>query len=809
MKPLKKITLKHLKQNKKRTRVIIVGVILATLLLFSVGIGISTIRKYQINEALNYQGNIHVYFTDLSYDKLSTLKDNKDISDILITQNKEKLLINNYQLNIISTNLNLNEYITLATGAFPKKNNEIIISDNLSRDSNYKLNDYINNYKITGIYSKSKLNPSEYKGNNYSPNAYTKENINENYKTNFYLTYKSIFKAYKKIYKTAESLNLNYQNKDQEKTYDNTFINTPLLFNYGQNPDGKKEISMYLLLLILLLVLSIFSILAIYNTFAISLSERKKHFGTLISVGASQKQILKSILYEVKIISLISIPISFIISTALIKLILIILNKIMENNLTASLSFHPTFLIITLIFVLITIFVSALIPALEISKISPIQAIKKSKDFQIKKSKENYPKVKKIFNIEGELAYKNIKRNPGRFTISISSISISIIFFITISTVINHLMIDDYNHFSDFDIYFHINESDNSKDIIKDIKNSNYIDDIVIYRSEFLDYKRLDNYYTDEYKEIQNAYNKISIIGLDNQSYKKYQDKIKAPLNKTIIYNSMKVYDDKAEDYKLIEVFKDDNFTLEICDNNDCNLSFKENFITDIYPFKSSDFSIIVNETKYEDIVNNYLKYYESNIQGLDVPYDYYLLNKYQVGIYSKEYKLFDLEIQNILNKYINENIQYDNYSLSNHKEKIEKSGILFILYSFIIFIIVIAVSSILNTINTMMALREREFSIYRSIGLSKKGMLKMIKFENLFLGIKTLIYSIPTSIIIIEVISVLLKTLNDNNNTVSPFSYIIISFASVLIIIIITTRYSINKIKNKNIIDSIKKENT
>ena len=84
-----------------------------------------------------------------------------------------------------------------------------------------------------------------------------------------------------------------------------------------------------------------------------------------------------------------------------------------------------------------------------------------------------------------------------------------------------------------------------------------------------------------------------------------------------------------------------------------------------------------------------------------------------------------------------------------------------------------------------------------------------MIKFENLFLGIKTLIYSIPTSIIIIEVISVLLKTLNDNNNTVSPFSYIIISFASVLIIIIITTRYSINKIKNKNIIDSIKKENT
>ena len=50
------------------------------------------------------------------------------------------------------------------------------------------------------------------------------------------------------------------------------------------------------------------SILLIYNAFSISVSERTKQFGLLSSIGATKRQLLRSVLFEALFLSVIGIP---------------------------------------------------------------------------------------------------------------------------------------------------------------------------------------------------------------------------------------------------------------------------------------------------------------------------------------------------------------------------------------------------------------------------------------------------------------------------------------------------------------------
>ena len=59
----------------------------------------------------------------------------------------------------------------------------------------------------------------------------------------------------------------------------------------GVNSTGGFQAMLYSVCGILIAVIMVGSILVIYNSFAISVSERKKQFGSLSSVGATKKQI--------------------------------------------------------------------------------------------------------------------------------------------------------------------------------------------------------------------------------------------------------------------------------------------------------------------------------------------------------------------------------------------------------------------------------------------------------------------------------------------------------------------------------------
>ena len=147
----------------------------------------------------------------------------------------------------------------------------------------------------------------------------------------------------------------------------------------------------------------------------------------------------------------------------------------------------------------------------------------------------------------------------------------------------------------------------------------------------------------------------------------------------------------------------------------------------------------------------------------------------------------------------------YYNYPLENHEENVTISTISLVINIVMTFIVIISLTSIINTINTNLLLRETEFSVLRSIGLSKKGLNKMLLFESIFLCIKTLLLGIPSATFFVGLLMyfsfILTKDLLE-----FPVPAYLIAFIGIIIIIFIMNVFSNNKIKNNNIIDSIRK---
>ena len=128
-------------------------------------------------------------------------------------------------------------------------------------------------------------------------------------------------------------------------------------------------------------------------------------------------------------------------------------------------------------------------------------------------------------------------------------------------------------------------------------------------------------------------------------------------------------------------------------------------------------------------------------------------------------------------------------------------------LYGFITVIILIGVTNIFNTITTNMALRHKEFAILKSIGMTDKDFRKMINFESIFYGLKSLLYGLPIGLLLSYFISKAVG-ISIKFNYVFPYKAVIICIIFVILIVWITMRYSLKKAEKLNIIDTIRNEN-
>ena len=127
--------------------------------------------------------------------------------------------------------------------------------------------------------------------------------------------------------------------------------------------------------------------------------------------------------------------------------------------------------------------------------------------------------------------------------------------------------------------------------------------------------------------------------------------------------------------------------------------------------------------------------------------------------------------------------------------------------YGFIALISLIAIANVFNTISTNIALRRREFAMLKSVGMAQKDFNKMMNFECLLYGSKSLLYGLPASA---GVTYLIYKAISDGFETSYhlPWTAIGIAVLSVFLVVFVTMMYSMSKIKKDNPIDALKNEN-
>ena len=844
---LNDLTIKNLKLNKKRTIVTIVGIILSTALMVGIGLLFSSFQDYMIRETISYNGKYEAEYGDVSLDKLNSI-DKKDFSYFY-----QKAIgfskfdsANEYKPYIYISSVD-KEYFNelhLISGRFAENDSELVISNHINTNggASYKIGDIItlkygerviegvntlaNNeyyeeetlnivgektYTIVGIVERS--NFEDYSASGYS--TFTLDMNDKDGTVNVFV----MFNNKKKIIKQSEDLakKLGYNNAIS--------YNSILLALYGESTYGNIMKSMITMIVIMLSLVSIGCIVVIYNSFAISVMERKKEFGLLSSIGATKKQLSYTVFFEALIEGIIGIILGICGAYIGIGTVILIINNLIGDILVLKLNLvtNIVFIIIPVIFMILVIFISALVPSRRAAKVSPIEAIRQNDDIKINKKKIKTGKlVNKLFGIEGEIALKNIKRNKKKYRVTIVSLFISIVLFISFSSYMNYT-IDTASSVMgevpyDYQISYFGDDNDiDALDKISEIIKSNDVKEYVSYSASNLSI--IGNYtYSDEYLDFYKSaygddgikaltnlkYQYISIYILDDISYNKYKELIGLDKDSVILLNKFKGVsygNNKRVNYD-IPVINNGDINIKICnfDDNDedvdttkyCNKKIDNIFITNksfdlIEEFSyMSDFKLIVNKKLYDNISDS--------------------------GTHYTQYNIISDNTDNI-DKLTKELDKYDNVNYTNVKESMKQANnmilvVKILMYGFIGLITLIGVTSVFNTISTSMALRKREFAVLRSIGLTRKGFNKILFFESLFFGLKSLIYAIPVSLGVTIIIHYALADMMSINSIVIPWKAIIISIVSVFVIVLLTMMYSTSKIKKHNIIEQIREEN-
>lgn len=849
MSVLNRLTIKNLRLNKKRTIVTIIGIILSTALMVGIGLLFSSFQDLMIRDTIGYSGKYEAKYNDVDLIKLNDIK-NKNF-----TYFYEKPIgfskiesSNEYKpyMYITSVNKEYFDELKLIEGSFPKNENEVVISNHVITNGglNYKVGDIVtftygkrniegndtlanselvdgefltnegtHTYKIVGIVDRS--NFESYSASGYT--AFTVDVNSDKGNVNLYV----MFNKNKNIIKQSEELakELNY-NGDIN-------YNSTLLALYGESTYGNVMSSMGGMMIIMLSLVSIGCIIVIYNSFAISVMERKKEFGLLSSIGATKRQLSHTVFFEAVVVGVIGIILGILGAYIGIGCVILIINNLISDMLEYKLHLvtNPLFIIIPVIFMIIVIGVSAFIPSRRASKVSPIEAIRQNDDIKINKKKIRTSKlVLKLFGIEGEIALKNIKRNKKKYRVTIVSLFISIVLFISFSSYMNYTLNTASSVMGevpyDYQISYFGDDPNNDKealDKINEVVKSSDVKEYVSYSVSNLSI--IGNYtYSDEYldfyksaygdngiKALNNLkYQYISIYILDDNSYNKYKKLIGLDKDSVILLNKFKGVsygNNKRVNYN-IPVINNGNINIKICnfDDNDedvdttkyCNKNIDNIFVTNksfdlIEEFSyMDDFKLIVNKKLYDSISDSSTHYTQFNIIS---------------------------DNTNNIDKLTKDLDKYSNVNYTNVKEAMKQANNLILvvkilMYGFISLVTLIGVTSVFNTISTSMALRKREFAVLRSIGLTNRGFNKILFFESLFFGMKSLIFAIPVSIGITVLIHYTLADMVSISTIIIPWKYIIISIVSVFVIVLLTMMYSTSKIKKHNIIEQIREEN-
>lgn len=637
--------------------------------------------------------------------------------------------------------------------------------------------------------------------------------------------------------------------------------------------DGSFK-ALFTVAAVVALIIILTSVYCIKNSFNISITEKIRQYGMLASVGATRRQIKSSVKTEAAMLGVVGIPVGTM-SGILASLILVkVVNALSAGWLNFALSFHTSLpaLILAVIMSIATIYFSATGSARRAAKVTPLEAIRNTKEIKIKSAKLKTPAIiGRIWGIGGVISYKNIKRNNKKYRTTVTSIVICSVTFIVISYFMSMAFSRVGMSYASTDYNIGINMScKKDLDIEKLSKLLSGIEgaedylvgagyDFDVSKPEYT--KEYGEYCGQLYDDSEDVSQEFLITVLDDKSYDKYASDagIKNAAAGAILVNkgTFDVYNENSSKYvkKEMELYKyKAGDTIECGYNVYDDASSDDNAAEGDTESSTDDNNAVEGDTESstednsgyvdEETINKGVrKTVDVTIAGVTdkVPtcYNGYgntsLLFMNQKGFESlwadgksgNEFKPGNAiysayvvaenadEYQDTLEKETAENPEYSQISfyVSNMDKQMRDEKSLFTLlgvfaYGLIVVIALIGITNIINTLSTGMELRSREFATLRSIGMTDKQFAGMVRLESVFISVKALVIGVPLGILISYLLCVMMNRMDDVIIYEPPYKAIILCILVVIMLIYAIMKLSMTKLRHNNIIETIKNEN-
>ena len=365
--------------------------------------------------------------------------------------------------------------------------------------------------------------------------------------------------------------------KEMENAKYDIYINRFLISYECVFPIDGTFKALFTVAAVVALIIILTSVYCIKNSFNISITEKIRQYGMLASVGATRRQIKSSVKTEAAMLGVVGIPVGTM-SGILASFILVkVVNALSAGWLNFALSFHTSLpaLILAVILSIATIYFSATGSARRAAKVTPLEAIRNTKEIKIKSAKLKTPAIiGRIWGIGGVISYKNIKRNKKKYRTTVTSIVICSVTFIVISYFMSMAFSVVGMSYASVDYNIGINMS-YKKDIHIDIEKLSKlvsgiegVDDYLVGAGYDFDVR--EPKYTKEYGEYcrqvydnsEDVSQMFLITVLDDKSYDKYASDagIKNAAAGAILVNkgTFDVYNENSLKYvkKEMELYK-------------------------------------------------------------------------------------------------------------------------------------------------------------------------------------------------------------------------------------------------------------
>lgn len=172
-------------------------------------------------------------------------------------------------------------------------------------------------------------------------------------------------------------------------------------------------------------------ILVIHNAFGVTMDARIHQFGIFSSIGATPGQIRTCLLQEAAVLCAVPVAAGNLLGILVSMGILEGTNRLLNDvpgRLVLSFQYHPLILVFSLVITAATVWISAWIPAVRMSRLTPLDAIKNTGELQLKR-KKNSPFLSLLFGVEGELAGNALKAQKKAMRTASLSLTLSFLAF--------------------------------------------------------------------------------------------------------------------------------------------------------------------------------------------------------------------------------------------------------------------------------------------------------------------------------------------------------------------------------------------